>query len=71
MAILFLFVVFVGGGWMVGKLFGSIFFNRTNNGHTPRRYIDRSNNIVHHHHHHYHDNRSVNINGEEFKNVQK
>ncbi len=33
----------------------------------PKGYVDKS---VHHHHYHY-DNRSVHVNGEEFKGLKK
>lgn len=58
-----LFVVLVGGGWLLVKIVGGIMFPDRNERDT---FIDKS---VHHHHYHY-DNRSVHINGEEFKNLK-
>lgn len=61
--ILVLFVIFVGGGWLIGKSVGNTLFP------TERRernvYIDKSV------HHHYHDNRSIHVDGKEFKSLKK
>lgn len=43
--ILFLFIVFVGGGWLLGKGIGNLLFPDKENKYT---FIDKS---VHHHHH--------------------
>lgn len=64
--ILILFIICVGGGWLIGKLISAILFG-SNKSKKDFQYIDRTTHI----HHHYHDNRSVNINGEEFKNLKK
>ena len=47
--IFILFIVLVGGGWLLGKGIGNLIF-----GEKKDTYIDRSV----HHHHHYNDNRS-------------
>lgn len=47
--LLILFIVLVGGGWLLGKGIGNLLF-----GETKQTYVDRS---VHHHHYH-NDNRS-------------
>jgi hypothetical protein len=63
----FLFVILVGGGWLIGKLLGSALFPDKNL--SKSNYVDRSTTIVHHHH--YHDNRSVHVDGQEFKSLKK
>jgi hypothetical protein len=63
----FLFVILVGGGWLIGKLVGSALF--PDKSQPKSNYVDRSTTIIHHHH--YHDNRSVHVNGEEFKSLKK
>lgn len=60
-----LFFVIVGGCTLIGKLFGKAMFPENKDS----RYVDRSTNVVHHHH--YHDNRSVHVDGKEFKNLKK
>jgi hypothetical protein len=50
----FLFVILVGGGWLIGKLLGSALFPNRENKHT---FIDKS--VHHHHHHHEHKNISI------------
>ncbi|TDE53752.1 hypothetical protein [Flavobacterium sp. GT3P67] len=52
--ILFLFVVLVGGGWLVGKSIGELLFPDKEGKNT---FIDKS---VHHHHHH-HEHRNISI----------
>lgn len=62
--LIMLFIVCVGGGWLLGKGIGNLLFPGRNDAH---RYMDKSV----HYHHHYYDNRSVHVNGEEFKNLKK
>lgn len=64
--ILGLFIILVGGGWLLGKSIGGALFPNDNN---KSRYVDKSTNVVHHHH--YHDNRSLHVDGEEFKKLKK
>jgi len=59
--ILVLFFIIVGGFTLIGKLLG-ISFTPKNGSH----FVDKSTHI----HHHYHDNRSINIDGEKFKNLK-
>ncbi|OHT44418.1 hypothetical protein [Flavobacterium tructae] len=66
MFIFILFVVIVGGCWKLGKVAGNALFPDQNSS----RFIDRSTNIVHHHHHHYHDNRSIHVDGKQFKDLK-
>jgi hypothetical protein len=61
--LLFLFVFFVGGGWLIGKTIGGFLFRDEKS--ESLTFIDKS---VHHHHY---DNRTVIIDGDEFKNVLK
>jgi hypothetical protein len=60
--VIILFVVIVGGCWLIGKTLGSLLFGKSDNKET---YIDKS---VHHHHY---DNRSVYMDGKEYKNLKK
>jgi ABC-type nickel/cobalt efflux system permease component RcnA len=55
-----LFILFVGGGWLVGKLFGRILFGSSKEKPT---YIDKS--IHHHHHHHTHHHQNMTVIDEE------
>lgn len=66
MFLIILFVVIVGGCWKIGKSSGNALFpdERKSNG-----YVDKSTTIVHHHH--YHDNRSIHVDGKQFKNLKK
>lgn len=57
----FLFMFFVGGGWLIGKSIGNALFGKSSKRIT---YIDRTV------HHHYYDNRSVHLNGDQFKNLK-
>ena len=57
-----LFVICVGGCYVVFKAIGDAVFGKGENQNT---YIDKSV------HHHYYDNRSVNIDGESFKKLGK
>lgn len=59
-----LFIVLVGGGWLVGKAVGNILFGSSEKKET---YVDKTTHI----HNHYHDNRSVHVDGKEFKNLKK
>lgn len=56
-----MFVIFVGGGWLFGKLLGGFLFPDREEKPT---YIDKSV------HYHYYDNRSVHVDGEEFKSLK-
>lgn len=58
-----LFFVLAGGGWLIGKSIGNVLFPTTKE--EKATFIDKSV------HHHYHDNRTVNLNGEEFKSLKK
>lgn len=58
-----LFVTIVGGCWLLFRSIGRALFPDNE----PKGYVDKS---VHHHHYHY-DNRSVHVNGEEFKGLKK
>lgn len=60
--LLFLFIVIVGGCWLIGKLVGEAIFGKASKTDT---YIDKSV------HHHYHDNRSVHVDKETFKSLGK
>jgi multidrug efflux pump subunit AcrB len=60
--IIVLFVVIVGGCWLLFRAIGNAIFPKENDKTT---FVDKSV------HHHYHDNRSVHVNGEEFKNLKK
>ncbi|EJL66317.1 hypothetical protein PMI10_00665 [Flavobacterium sp. CF136] len=63
--LIILFFVVVGGCTLIGKLLGNaIFTNKSDSS-----YVDRSTTIVHHHH--YHDNRSVYVDGKQFKDFKK
>lgn len=59
-----LFIICVGGCWLVFKIIGEAIFGKSKRGF---EYIDRTTHV----HNHYHDNRSVHVNGEEFKNLKK
>lgn len=61
-----LFVIIVGSCYLIAKSIGNIIFPK-NNDYKTRTYIDKSVN----HHHYYVDNRKINVNGEEFKNLKK
>ncbi|WP_147406786.1 hypothetical protein [Flavobacterium sp. 102] len=61
---LFLFIVCVGGCWLIFKSVGDAIFGKSEKKDT---YIDKS---VHHHYYHY-DNRSVNVDKETFKSLGK
>lgn len=52
--ILILFVVLVGGGWMIGKALGNLLFPKDKN---DSQFIDNS--VHHHYHHHEHKNISI------------
>ncbi|RUT68695.1 hypothetical protein D0817_20255 [Flavobacterium cupreum] len=67
MFLIILFVVVVGGCWKIGKAAGNSMFPDER----PSSYVDKSTTIVHHHHHHYHDNRSVHVDGKQFKDLKK
>jgi len=54
MGILFLFIICVGGCWLVFKVIGEALFGKKDKGPT---FIDRS--VHHHHHHHNHRNISI------------
>ena len=62
--ILLLFIFLVYGGWAIGKSIGNVFFGKDEYRST---YVDKTTHI----HHHYHDNRSIRINDEEFRNLKK
>lgn len=63
-----LFVIIVGSCYLIAKSIGNAIFPK-NNDYKVGDYVDKS---VHHHHHvHYHDNRRINVNGEEFKSLNK
>ena len=62
--IVILFFVIVGGCTLIGKILGNFLFPKGRSS----DYIDRSTNVVHHHH--YHDNRSIHVDGKEFKNLK-
>lgn len=62
MLIFILFVVCVGGCWLLFRAIGNALFPKHNDSNT---FVDKS---VHQHHY---DNRSVHLNGEEFKNLTK
>lgn len=65
--IVIVFIVCVGGGYYVFTgVFDSIFGKRESKG---GDYIDNTTHIYHNHH--YHDNRTINVDGEEFKNSLK
>jgi len=51
--IIFLFIFFVGGGWLIGKLLGNLFFPERDKNRNV--FIDRSV------HHHYHEHRNISI----------
>jgi diacylglycerol kinase family enzyme len=59
--LLMLFILCVGGCWLLAKLFGEAMFGKSDNKNT---YVDKSV------HHHYHDNRSINVDGETFKKLK-
>jgi hypothetical protein len=59
--VIILFVVCVGGCYLVAKAIGNAIFGASEKKDT---YIDKSV------HHHYHDNRSINVDGETFKNLE-
>ncbi|TDO68077.1 hypothetical protein EV143_1212 [Flavobacterium chryseum] len=59
-----LFFVIVGGCWMIGKGIGNALFPDKKDS----TYVDKSTTIVHHHH--YHDNRSVHVDGKQFKDLK-
>lgn len=63
MGLVILFFVVVGGCTLIGKILGNVLFPRNGN---SSGYIDKSINV----HHHYHDNRSINVDGKEFKNLK-
>lgn len=65
MLLFILFVVIVGGCWRIGKSVGNSMFPDEH----PSKYVDRSTTIVHHHH--YHDNRSIHVDGKQFKDLKK
>jgi len=65
-SIVVLFFVVVGGCWMIGKGIGNALFPDRDN---TKKYVDNSTTIVHHHH--YHDNRSVHVDGKQFKDLKK
>jgi hypothetical protein len=54
MFIVILFVVLVGGGWLIGKSIGEALFPSEKDKYT---FIDKS--VHHHHHHHEHKNISI------------
>jgi len=58
-----LFIVCVGGCWLIARLIGSAIFGKDSD--TKPTYIDKSV------HYHLHDNRSVFLNDEKFKNLGK
>ena len=59
-----LFIVIVGGCWLLFRAIGRAAFpDKKENG----GFVDNS---VHHHHYHV-DNRTVNIDGKEYKNLKK
>ena len=62
--IVILFLICVGGCWLIFSSIGKALFPDRDN---SSKYIDNS---VHHHHYHI-DNRSVHVNGEEFKGLKK
>jgi len=51
--IIFIFVFFVGGGWLIGKLLGNLFFPEMDKNRNV--FIDRSV------HHHYHEHKNISI----------
>jgi len=51
--IIFIFVFFVGGGWLIGKSLGNLFFPERDKNRNV--FIDRSV------HHHYHEHRNISI----------
>jgi len=51
--ILVLFVVFVGGGWLIGKAFGNLLFPKEKK--DTYTFIDKSV------HHHYHEHKNISI----------
>lgn len=55
-----LFIVCVGGGWLVGKILGSLFTGTSKERET---YIDKS--VHHHHHYHKHTHQNLTIIDEE------
>jgi hypothetical protein len=62
MFIFILFIVCVGGCWLLFRAIGNAIFPKENDNST---FVDRSV------HHHYYDNRSVNVDKETFKNLKK
>ena len=62
--IIILFVVLVGGGWLLGKGIGNALFGGSEKKNT---YVDKTTHV----HNHYHDNRSVHLDGKEYKNLKK
>lgn len=64
--VVILFVVLVGGGWSIGKWIGELLFGDMDKN-SDITIIERKTII----HQHYHDNRSINVDGEEFKNNLK
>ena len=56
--IVLLFVVIVGGCWLIGKVLGAILFGESDH---KDMYVDKSV------HNHYYDHRSVFMDGKEYK----
>ena len=59
-----LFVVCVGGFWLIAKLIGNALFPDK---HSHSTFVDKTTHV----HHHYYDNRSINIKSDEFKNLKR
>lgn len=61
--IIILFVVCVGGCWLIFTTVGGILFGKSD----KSTFVDKTTHI----HNHYHDNRSVHVDGEKIKNIKK
>ena len=64
--VIVLFVVIVGSCYLIAKSLGNALFPKSRDNRVED-YVDKS---VHHHHYH-NDNRTINVNGEEFKSLKK
>jgi hypothetical protein len=63
MIIVVLFIVIVGGCYVIFKAIGEAIFGKGSNNPT---YVDKSI----HHHHHYNDNRSVHVDGRKIEKLK-
>lgn len=59
--VIILFVVCVGGCWLLAKLIGEAIFGKP-----KETYVDKTTHV----HHHYHDNRTINVDKETFKGLK-